>query len=161
MCNTFLHGDRIRIGDFTVEPFRTSHDCPGSSGYYIENGEAKLFLMTDTGQVTEEAHAPADRAKVFFLESNYDREMLMAGPYTPALKRRIQGGYGHLANDESSDFALRHAKLGDDLWLIHLSAENNTPELVERAFREKLPSGIAIRACERGATYEGFIENER
>ena len=161
MLHSFTHGETIRVGNFSVTPFRTSHDCPGSSGYYIENGEAKLFLMTDTGLVTEEAHEPAEKAKVLFLEANYDRDMLMAGPYTAALKKRIQGGYGHLANDESAAFAKEHCHIGDELWLIHLSAENNTPETVETAFRKELPSGIAVKACERGATYEGFIENEQ
>lgn len=54
--------------------------------------------------------------------------MLATGPYPPKLKRRVSGGYGHLANDQTAGLVgtLKGTRLGR-LWLGHLSRTNNTP----------------------------------
>ena len=56
--------------------------------------------MTDLGRMTEEALAYASEADTVVIESNYDVDMLMGGPYPHELKMRICQGHGHLSNDE-------------------------------------------------------------
>ena len=155
---TFHHGESIEVNDFKISAFRSYHDCPGSSFYVIENHGRKIFLMTDTGQIPYDAHQGAEDADVLFVESNYDREMLKNGPYPRKLQARISGGYGHLSNDEAAFFLKQHAKLRSQVYLIHLSDNNNTPECARRVSSASLRSGIFLTVCERGESYEGFID---
>ena len=160
LVRTFSHGERIEAGRFAILPFATCHDSPGSSGYLIEIGGRSFFLMTDTGVIPDEAAALAADADVEFIESNYDDDMLDAGMYPPALKRRIRGTYGHLSNKEAVEFAARTARRGDSVYFVHLSSNNNDPELVRNSVLRTIPSGIFCKVCERGETFEGFIDDE-
>ena len=64
------------------------------------------------------------------LESNYDPDMLDAGPYPYELKKRIRSRRGHLSNDDAGGFAVRLIEQGTrQIVLGHLSKENNFPEL--------------------------------
>ena len=155
---TFEHGETVEAGSFKVTSFRTSHDSAGSSGYYIENNSGSVFLLTDSGYVPDEAFSYARDADVLFIEANYDEDMLENGPYSPALKRRVRGIYGHLSNDEAVDFAQRTARRGDQVYFVHISANNNTPEIVRTLAEKKIESGIFIRVLERGEMVEGFID---
>ena len=154
----FAHGEEMSVGAFSIMAMRTYHDCPGSSFYVIRNGGKKIFLMTDTGQIPFDAHDGAEGADVIFLESNYDRKMLEGGPYPKKLQARISGGYGHLSNDEAAFFLKQHAKLRSQVYLIHLSDNNNTPSLVKETVSDTLRSGIFVTICQRGESYEGFID---
>ena len=78
------------------------------------------------------------------VESNHDPEMLRTGPYPPALKRRIAGRLGHLANAQTAAFL--EAVAHDDLREVvigHISEQNNSTEHLHVALarvRERLPS---------------------
>ena len=76
MISIFSFGDELFAGAFHAVPFRTSHDSAGSAGYFIENGDSRFFLMTDTGIIPDEAWDLSRSADVKFIESNYDEEML-------------------------------------------------------------------------------------
>lgn len=155
---TFMHGETVKIGSFEITPFKTSHDSIGSSGYFIETKSATVFLMTDTGLVPDGAFSYARDAKVMFIESNYDDYMLEHGPYSAALIRRVKGPYGHLSNHEAVDFAKRTARYGDSVYFVHISANNNTPEIVRALATSEIESGIFLRVLERGEMIEGFID---
>ena len=72
-------------------------------------------------------------------ESNYDVDMLIGGPYTHELKMRISGGNGHLSNDECAAAVRRFWHPGlKNLFLCHLSENNNTPRLAYDAVRAAL-----------------------
>ncbi len=155
---TFKWGDRITVGSFTVIPFKTSHDSPGSSGYYIEHEDASLFLMTDTGLIPEDAYVYAKQSKVKFIEANYDPEMLDNGPYPLWLRERVKGCYGHLSNGVAVDFAREVSKHGDQIYFIHVSENNNSIPILKKLAYSKLDTGIFCKCCERGEMFEGFIE---
>ena len=64
------------------------------------------------------------------VESNYDMDMLMSGPYTYELKMRIVQGCGHLSNDECASAIKRFHHPGlRNIFLCHLSENNNTRDL--------------------------------
>ena len=115
------------------------HDATQTVGYYIRSNEHKFVIMTDLGRITEEALAFASEADTVVMESNYDMDMLMGGPYPHELKMRICQGHGHLSNDECADAVRRiwHPGL-KNLFLCHLSEHNNTPDLAWSAARAAL-----------------------
>lgn len=148
----FFAGDVFNVGEFRVESFPTSHDSAESVGYVFRTANAKITIATDMGCTNEDAERAVEGADLLLLEANHDVEMLWMGPYPLSLKRRILGKRGHLSNDDSARLALHAAKGGTRrIVLIHLSEENNTPELaletVGTALREKLGSGFELDAA--------------
>ena len=129
-----IDGDTIRARYFTVP-----HDATQTVGYAVLIGGHKFVIMTDLGRITEEALAFASEADTVVMESNYDMDMLMGGPYPHELKMRICQGHGHLSNDECADAVRRiwHPGL-KNLFLCHLSEHNNTPDLAWSAARAAL-----------------------
>ena len=121
----------FKVGEFEITPFATSHDTEGRSGYVIMDSIGKsIGYCTDLGFVSQEVEHAISGCEFVVLESNYDKNMLITGPYPYHLKRRISGGRGHLSNDEAAEFAASLIKNGTkQLVLAHLSSENNTPTL--------------------------------
>ena len=116
-----------------------------ASGHSVEGAEVagldchRFFIMTDAGRVTDEAIAFAKESDTVVFESNYDMDMLMSGPYPHELKMRIMNGHGHLSNDECASAIRRFWHPGlRNLFLCHLSENNNTPRLAFEATRAVL-----------------------
>lgn len=160
LLHTFAFGDRISIPGFDILPFATSHDSDGSAGFAFTSDGVGYFLMTDTGIIPDEAWDLSRSADVKFIESNYDEEMLEKGGYPQFLKNRISGRWGHLENKTAVDFAGKTSKQGDSISFVHLSANNNTPELVRKVVNEVIPSGIFCKVCCRGELFEGFRDGK-
>ncbi|MBR2281771.1 MAG: MBL fold metallo-hydrolase [Spirochaetales bacterium] len=144
----------VNVGPFEVSCFYTSHDSGGSCGYRIEVDGKVLVIITDTGVYNQEMVMAAKEADVLFLESNYDVEMLRRGPYPLRLQKRVAGDRGHLSNDQARSLLL---EAGFDIsrkhvYLIHLSSNNNTVELVSRAMAE-----FNATVCARGERYCGVV----
>ena len=151
-------GVRTRVGFFTVTLYQTSHDSPGSSGCFIENGNDSIFLMTDTGVIPDEAYSYALPSSVKFIEANYDDDMLTSGPYPEWLKARVRGVYGHLSNSDAVTFASRVSRRGDQVYFIHVSENNNDITLLRNLAFSSIESGIFVKCCERGEMFEGFTD---
>ena len=61
----------------------------------------------------------------------------MKGNYPYYLKQRIHGDEGHLSNSQALDlFKNYRSRSLNHLILSHLSKNNNSPQLVERLFKE-------------------------
>lgn len=131
----------------TITPFTVPHDSADNVGYHISSEEGFSFtLATDIGHLTPTIEHYASIAHHLVLESNYDTEMLRIGKYPPFLKKRISGPLGHLSNAESVDFLCRIWRpTMRNVFLCHLSKENNHPELVRKTFDIRLFSeGIRV-----------------
>lgn len=125
----------------SVKHFVVPHDATQTVGYLIEWHGTRFFLMTDAGRVTTEAIEYASSADAVVFESNYDMGMLIGGPYPHDLKMRICKGNGHLSNDECAEAVRRFWHPGlKNLFLCHLSENNNTPALAFEATAEALRS---------------------
>ena len=142
---------RIRARYFVVP-----HDATQTVGYAILIDGYRFVIMTDIGAMTPEALSWASHAQTVVIESNYDLDMLMHGSYTYELKMRIRSGHGHLRNEECAEAIGKfcHKDLRN-IFLCHLSENNNTPEKafeVSAAVLEKLgvTSTVALRALPRG-----------
>ena len=124
-------GGEVAIGDLLVRAFPTPHDSNESCGFTVElPDERKAAVATDIGHMTNEVMNGILGCDLVMLESNHDIGMLQNGPYPYFLKRRILSDVGHLCNDACADVAVRLVEHGTTrLFLGHLSAENNLPQL--------------------------------
>jgi phosphoribosyl 1,2-cyclic phosphodiesterase len=134
-------GEAVEIAGMKVRYFVVPHDATQTVGYSIEVEGRRFVIMTDVGRMTDEAVAFAREADTVVVESNYDMDMLMSGPYTYELKMRIVQGCGHLSNDECASAIRRFWHPGlRNIFLCHLSENNNTHELAYKCSLEALES---------------------
>ena len=149
---TFEAGDSLQLGPFCIKAFTVPHDSASNSGYFIETAKSNFCLMTDMGSITEEMKGYISKAENLVIESNYDEAMLECGPYPARLKARIRSGNGHSSNVETAK-ALRENLTSKTkrIWLCHLSAENNHPELARKTMEsvlfdlESIPQLIVLK----------------
>lgn len=136
----------VQIGEFKVTPFTVPHDSSDNMGYEIEAGRTVFCLVTDVGHITEDIASHISRAHYLVIEANHDVEMLMQGPYPPHLKERITSGTGHLNNVACGEaIAQNMSEHLRQVWLCHLSEENNHPELARKTVETVLRSyGIIV-----------------
>lgn len=118
-----------------IVPFRTCHDCREGFGYVITTPDGrKIAVATDLGHYSNEIKTAISGCDLVLIESNYDKRMLMNGPYPYSLKCRITSGEGHLSNDECAMAASELVNSGTTRFVLgHISAENNLPELAYNA----------------------------
>ena len=130
-CRRILLPDEWNdVAGMKVRYFVVPHDATQTVGYAIEVAGHKFVIMTDVGRITDEAVEFARQADTVVVESNYDIDMLMSGPYTHELKMRIVQGCGHLSNDECAAAVRRFWHEGlKNIFLCHLSDNNNTRQL--------------------------------
>ncbi|MBD3349296.1 MAG: MBL fold metallo-hydrolase [Candidatus Eisenbacteria bacterium] len=135
-------GREFRIGELSVVPFVTSHDCAEPVGFSIADSGGRLTVATDLGLVSGAVRRHLRDSDCVVLEFNHDEQMLRTGAYPWRLKKRIASNVGHLSNVAAAAeiAALRDAPVAD-LVLAHLSEENNVPELAVAAASEALSRG--------------------
>lgn len=124
-------GGDVAIGGMNVHAFATPHDSLESCGFTVTmEDERKAAVCTDIGHMTNGIMQNLIGCDLVMLESNHDIGMLENGPYPYFLKRRILSDTGHLSNAACADVAVQLVEHGTTrLFLGHLSAENNLPEL--------------------------------
>lgn len=136
----------FKIAGLEVTPFEVLHDGTDNAGFFIRHGDKAVTVATDLGCISDRAAHYMKQSNVIVIESNYDRGMLLEGPYPEYLKARIISDNGHLDNAVTAGFiagirteALTH------VFLCHLSHENNTPELAVGAMTDALANvGVTI-----------------
>jgi phosphoribosyl 1,2-cyclic phosphodiesterase len=102
--------------------------------------------MTDVGHVTETVRTYADKANHLVIEANYDEEMLKSGSYPSFLKERVSSPTGHMSNRNAAEFLATHLSPHlKNIWLCHLSRDNNHPELAYKTVEYRLlQEGIKV-----------------
>ena len=123
-------GEKTQLNDMVLLPFAIPHDAAEPVGYSVFSEGVKMTVATDIGHVDDTVKEAVADSDVLLLEANHDIEMLKRGPYPYSLKQRILGLYGHMANNSAGSL------IGEvfsgrmkNIFLGHLSAENNTPDL--------------------------------
>lgn len=123
-------GDALALGDMALHPFAVPHDANEPLQLCLDDGGSRLGVVTDLGSTPDSVSQALGRCDALLLECNHDEEMLRAGPYHPALKKRILGSHGHLSNHAAAELLSRCRH--DQLQVVaaaHLSEKNNTPAL--------------------------------
>ena len=119
----------ITIGRLRVRSFSISHDALEPTGYVFTLRNHSFAYVTDTGYISDPVKRELDGAEILVLETNHDPIMLRNGRYPPPLKKRILGTRGHLANETAGHLLAALKTLPRQVFLAHLSQENNTPDL--------------------------------
>ncbi|MDL2214836.1 MBL fold metallo-hydrolase [Dysgonomonas sp. OttesenSCG-928-M03] len=151
-------GKTFEIKDFQITAFDVPHDTIENVGYQIKLGNETIVLATDIGRITDTLTHYAATANHLIIESNYDEEMLENGRYPYVLKKRIASGMGHLSNRLTGELlcSIYHDNL-NEIWLCHLSHDNNHPELayktIELALKGrgvKVGHDVILKTLSRG-----------
>ena len=134
----------FRFHDFIITPFEVPHDGTDNVGYRIEI-DGKIFcFVTDLGHITETVSKYILQANYLIMEANYDEDMLRMGNYPQFLKDRITSPKGHLSNKTTAKFLARNMTADlKNIWLCHLSGENNHPEIAYKTVEYEL-RGVGI-----------------
>jgi len=143
-------GRKLSFGSITVTPVATSHDAREPVALLIDDGRHRLGLCTDTGTFTSLLEHRLAGCDLLLLEANHDADLLRAGPYPWELKQRILSRLGHLGNHQSAEAVdrLRSPALQAVVGL-HLSAENNQPEMVLEALHEGVGGAVPVHCVPR------------
>ena len=155
--------NEIVPGELKVRYFTLPHDATQTVGYAIELDGYRFVIMTDLGRMTPEGLEFASKAQTVVIESNYDMDMLMGGPYPHELKMRICQGSGHLSNDECADAVRQFWHKGlSHIFLCHLSEHNNTPRKAVACTAEVLgelgaTAGTSLAALPRQTPSQLYI----
>ena len=132
----FNAGDTIEVGKFAVHSFLKNHDASEPCSFRVEFDGKNVGVFTDIGEPCDNVTSHLQLCNALFLETNYDEEMLRNGRYPFYLKKRIASEVGHLSNIQAlklvEEFAGQNLK---HIFLSHLSAENNTPEVAFDTFK--------------------------
>lgn len=147
----FRSSDRLTFGNVAVHSIPTPHDGADGSVFVVEAGAKRLGIMTDLGHVFKDLISIVSSLDAVFLESNYDPDMLAAGPYPAFLKKRIKGPHGHLSNLEAAHLLFRAAEASRLKWacLSHLSEQNNHPDIALQTHRAILPDCLTLYTADR------------
>lgn len=152
-------GKTVRFGSLNVTPVATSHDAAEPLAYVFDDGDHSAAVCTDTGIVTPLLEQRLQGCELLLLETNHDKDMLRHGPYPWPLKQRIDSRTGHLSNHQSCEAIDRvGSKVLKAVVGMHLSAENNCPNLVCENLRETVANGTQVTAVTRGEMLAIFLD---
>lgn len=129
----------FRIGAFEITPFEVMHDGADNAGFYITHGDRSIAVATDLGCISPRVDYYMRTADTIIIEANYDLRMLREGAYPEYLKARIAADNGHLDNTVAARFIadIMSPKLRN-LYLCHLSNDNNTPHIAIQAIKDAI-----------------------
>jgi phosphoribosyl 1,2-cyclic phosphodiesterase len=135
----FSNGSSFAVGDLQILPFSVPHDAYDPVGFIVSCGAMRVGVVTDMGIVTELIRQRLSGCQVLVVEANHDERMVADAKRPWYLKQRILGRQGHLSNRNAAELV---AAVGGPhlraVFLAHLSAECNRPELAREVVEEKL-----------------------
>jgi phosphoribosyl 1,2-cyclic phosphodiesterase len=137
---SFVSGNDINLENFFIESFKTHHDAYDPVGYVISDDEGyKCSICLDTGHVDDEMIGAMEFSNVYIIESNHEPKMVEVSDYPNSVKARIISHVGHLSNEQTAE-ALSKLVLGigEQIYLTHLSSNNNLPALAEATTKRAL-----------------------
>ena len=157
-----LPGRTVRIGGLRLLPIPTSHDAREPVALRLDDGRHRVAVCTDTGCVTTLLEQRLAGCELLLVEANHDGDMLRHGPYPWPLKQRIASRLGHLGNHQTAEAV---ARLGWDglraVVGLHLSEENNAPELVRGVLVQSTANGAQVGAVTRSEMLRVLLDRDR
>ncbi|HXW14904.1 MAG TPA: MBL fold metallo-hydrolase [Terriglobia bacterium] len=141
----FHAGYSFSVGDITVNSFTTSHDAADPCGFTFKAEGIKIGIVTDLGAIKPNVVYALRGCDGLLIESNHDLEMLRNGPYPWMVKQRVMSRVGHLSNSALAEFLASEYDGGAAfLVLLHLSEQNNYPELARQAAYKALGNRLNL-----------------
>lgn len=125
--------------DLIINTFTINHDSTECVGYVIDYNGQRFMIATDCGEPNEQMEAYIRTANHLVIEANHDEHMLLNGPYPTYLKERILSPRGHQSNVTCGELIARNYHEGlRNIWLCHLSLENNDPQVAYNTVADRL-----------------------
>lgn len=141
-------GAPLRVGTFTVVPFRTFHDAREPVGFVIRDSQDQsLVFATDTGGLAYQFPG----ASIIAVEANYEEERLSRNTRIPAQTlERIRNT--HMEITQTVDFlAAQDLSKCREIWLLHLSDWSGNDGLFIDLVERVVPAGIMVRCAQKEA----------
>ena len=156
LVNPFSASAAVHIGGLYIHAFPKRHDASEPHSFIVKGNGVTIGIFTDIGIACEHVVTNISQCHAAFLEANYDEKMLEEGNYPAYLKKRIRGDDGHLSNHQALDLFTEHRPPFMRLLVLsHLSANNNTPKIVQDLFTRHA-SGVRIVVASRYEETEVF-----
>jgi phosphoribosyl 1,2-cyclic phosphodiesterase len=156
LVKSFSNKAPVQIGGLSVNAFPKRHDAFEPHSFTVTGNGIIVGILTDIGTACEHVVHHLSQCHAAFLEANYDEKMLEEGRYPLFLKRRIRGDEGHLSNRQALELFTNHRPPFMNLLVLsHLSAYNNSPQLVNNLF-SKHANGTRIVVASRYEETEVF-----
>lgn len=152
---------RYEIDKLDIVTFKLSHDSKNPKeiplSYSIKIDNQRFTLITDTGVITSEIYNLCKNSDILFIESNYNTDLLENGTYNDFLQDRIK--WTHLSNTQTIDFLNDLSKEKDcnisDVYLIHISENNNSVEAINKDFKNYYHGSFNHIICNNGESVKG------
>ncbi len=139
-------GKPFTLCGMTINTFPISHDSTACVSYVIDFEGTRFMLATDVGCVDQTLEQYVETANHLVIEANHDEQLLLNGPYPSYLKARILSDKGHMSNTICAQLlAEHHSDRLKNVWLCHLSKENNDPEVAYQTVKDGLQdAGVQV-----------------
>lgn len=139
----FVSGLPFDVGTLTVRPIGLWHDEVCFS-FMLNN---RYIHVTDTGKIpcTVLHQLETNPIEIFYVESNYDEEMMEESDYDSYLKWRIKSRIGHLSNQYVIEFLNKNKckfEKVQHIILGHLSHNTNSVDKLKQRMQESLDEEI-------------------
>lgn len=120
-------GVPFQVGEWSIMPFEVEHDCEGTLGFVLNDGEDKVLYLTDAFYTQHRFRG----LTIIAIECNWSPETLHPEIH-PALARRI--ARSHMSLQTCREFLqaqdLSHVR---EIHLIHISEDNGDADRFVRA----------------------------
>jgi len=135
----FEKGVEWNLNGMVINTFGISHDSTECVGYVIDFLGQRFLIATDCGEPNLTMESFISSANHIVIEANHDETMLLNGPYPTYLKQRILSPKGHQSNVTCGKLLARnwHPEMRN-IFLCHLSNENNEPNVALETIKERL-----------------------
>ena len=132
-------GETLELNGMIINTFGISHDSSECIGYVIDFLGQRFVIATDCGQPNLTMELYLNSANHIVIEANHDESLLLNGPYPTFLKERILSPKGHQSNVTCGKLLAKnwHANMRN-IFLCHLSHENNDPTIALETIKELL-----------------------
>jgi phosphoribosyl 1,2-cyclic phosphodiesterase len=147
----FDKGQEWELFGMRINTFGINHDSTECVGYVIDFCGQRFMIATDCGETNDDMAAYIRTSNHIVIEANHDEELLLNGPYPTYLKQRILSPRGHQSNVTCAELLCNNFHDGlRNIFLCHLSKENNDPSLAYNTVVEQLLDKQGVMA---GADY--------
>lgn len=127
------------LWEFTINTITVNHDATECLSYIIDWRDQRFMIVTDCGEPNQMLEEYIATSNHLVIEANHDEQLLLNGPYPTYLKQRILSPRGHQSNHTCGELLIRNYHEGlRNIWLCHLSRENNDPEVAQETVTDYL-----------------------
>ncbi|MFU1797633.1 MBL fold metallo-hydrolase [Paenibacillus azoreducens] len=143
--------EMVELGGMHVYPFKVHHDALEPVGYAVEDdGGGRCCIVLDTGHVDQEIIDMME-GQIIIIEANHDPDLVPLCSRPESVKARILSDIGHLSNEQTAAALQQVIRgRGEQIYLTHLSGENNSQQLAEMTVK----AALRQRGYEAGKHYE-------